>query len=70
MMYDSSDNQELNFVNSVVIRKDLKINGLNTRGDGLIALIPDYYKFVCSSFESLLIKICLNNRNVSLWLWI
>ncbi|VDN51609.1 unnamed protein product [Dracunculus medinensis] len=62
---DSIDNRE-------VSRKDRTINSSNIRGSGLIMLIPDYYKlitfddYVCCSFESLIIKIYLNNRNISL----
>ncbi|VDN53082.1 unnamed protein product [Dracunculus medinensis] len=69
---DSIDNHELNFDGFIVSRKERTINSSNIRGGGLIMLIPDYYKFitfddyVCSSFESLLIKIYLNNSNISL----
>ncbi|VDN52057.1 unnamed protein product [Dracunculus medinensis] len=70
---DSIDNRELNFDGFIVSRKDRTINSSNIRGGELIMLIPDYYKFitfddyVCSPFESLIIKIYLKyNRNISL----
>ncbi|VDN54150.1 unnamed protein product, partial [Dracunculus medinensis] len=71
---DSIDNRELNFDGFIVSRviKDRTINSSNIRGGGLTMLIPDYYKFitfddyVCSSFESLIIKIYLSSKNISL----